>query len=61
MRDRWNKMMESFNSKSAYLIYGLVAGIAITAVAGKTKPTQIIVISDNVMGEIMARRVGGSG
>jgi hypothetical protein len=55
MRNRWNQMMSSFNSKEAYLIYGLAAGMTLTLVARRMQPTQIVVISDGIMGEIMAK------
>jgi len=56
MRNKWNQMMASFNSKEAYLIYGLAAGMTLTLVARRMQPTQIVVISDGIMNEIMAKR-----
>jgi hypothetical protein len=49
-------MMGSFNSKEAYLIYGVVCGVTITVVARRMQPAQIVVISDGIMNEIMAKR-----
>jgi hypothetical protein len=57
MRNRWNQMMDSFNSKEAYLIYGLAAGMTLTLVARRMQPAQIVVISDGIMNEIMAKRI----
>jgi hypothetical protein len=57
MRNRWNQMMASFNSKEAYLIYGLAVGMTLSLVAKRMQPAQIVVISDGIMNEIMAKRV----
>ena len=57
MRNRWNRMMDTFNSKEAYLIYGLAAGMTMAVVARRMQPAQIIVISDGIMNEIMAKRI----
>ena len=57
MRNRWNRMMDTFNSKEAYLIYGLAVGMTMAVVARRMQPSQIIVISDGIMNEIMAKRI----
>lgn len=52
----WNKLMDKVTSREAYLIYGLVCGVTISAVGARMKPVQIVVISNEIMGKILSER-----
>lgn len=56
MHNRFNKLIDLVTSREAYLIYGVVCGMAMTALVVRTRPTQIVVVSDTIMNEILAKR-----